>query len=86
MRCDHLGPGGKGDEGDNADDVVAVLGRELESVDKKWKACTTDADGKQHHIGRFDDDEAARAVNKAISDAGLEGERKTNAVDADGRA
>ena len=52
---------------------------------KKWKAYYTDADGKQHTIGYFDDDEeAARAVNKAISDAGLEGKRKTNAVDATG--
>ena len=52
---------------------------------KKWQARYLDADGKQHQIGRYDDEEeAARAVNKAIRDAGLEGRRKTNAVDATG--
>ena len=52
---------------------------------KKWQAHYTDADGKTRYIGQFDDDEeAARAVNKAISDAGLEGKRHTNAVDATG--
>ena len=52
---------------------------------KKWLAHYKDADGKLRHIGRFDDEEeAARAVNKAIRDAGLEGERRTNAVDATG--
>ena len=52
---------------------------------KKWLARYKDADGKDRHIGYFDDDEeAARAVNKAIRDAGLEGRRKTNAVDATG--
>ena len=44
-----------------------------------------DANGKDRHIGNFDDEEeAARAVDKAIRDAGLEGRRKTNAVDATG--
>ena len=44
-----------------------------------------DADGKQHSIGYFDDDEeAARAHDQAVRDAGLEGQRKTNAVDATG--
>ena len=33
---------------------------------------------------RRQEEEAARAVNKAIRDAGLEGRRKTNAVDATG--
>ena len=48
---------------------------------KKWLARYHDADGKQRHIGCFDDEEeAARAVNKAIRDAGLEGRRKTNPV------
>ena len=52
---------------------------------KKWQAYYKDADGKLRHIGLFnDDEEAARAVNKAIRDAGLEGRRKTNAVDATG--
>ena len=57
--------------------------------DKKWQAHYRDADGKLRHIGYFDDEEeAARAVNKAIRDAGLEGkrhaglegQRKTNPV------
>ena len=53
--------------------------------DKKWKASYYDAHGKKRHIGYFDDEEeAARAVDKAIRDAGLEGERRTNAVDATG--
>ncbi len=52
---------------------------------RKWQAQYRDADGKQHAIGLFaDEEEAARAVNKAIRDAGLEGRRKTNAVDATG--
>ena len=53
--------------------------------DKKWRASYYDADGKSRSVGYFDDEEeAARAVNKAIRDAGLEGRRKTNAVDATG--
>ena len=53
--------------------------------DKKWMAYYRDADGKQHSIGYFDDDEeAARARDQAVRDAGLEGQRKTNAVDATG--
>ena len=53
--------------------------------DKKWRAQYSGEDGKTIYIGQFDDDEeAARAVNKAIRDAGLEGKRKTNAVDATG--
>jgi len=52
---------------------------------KKWQAKYTDAEGKQRTISYFDDDEeAARAVNKAIRDAGLEGKRRMNAVDATG--
>ena len=52
---------------------------------KKWLAYYTDANGKQRTIGHFDDDEeAARAVNKAIRDAGLKGKRRMNAVDATG--
>ena len=44
-----------------------------------------DADSKQHYIGSFvEEEEAARAVNKAVRDAGLEGKRRTNAVDATG--
>ena len=53
--------------------------------DKKWQAYYYDADGKRHHIGLFDDDEeAARAVNQAIRDAGLETKRRVNAFDATG--
>ena len=47
---------------------------------RKWMAHYRDADGKQHYIGSFvEEEEAARAVNKAICDAGLEGKRRTNA-------
>ena len=49
----------------------------------KWKAYYRDADGNQHSIGLYDDEEeAARARDKAIRDAGLQGERIMNAVDA----
>ena len=52
---------------------------------KKWQAYYKDADGKKRHVGCFDDEEeAARAVNKAISDAGLEDQRRMNVVDATG--
>jgi hypothetical protein len=52
---------------------------------KRWQAQYTDADSKVRKIGYFDDqEEAARAVNKAIRDAGLEGKRRVNAVDATG--
>ncbi len=52
---------------------------------KKWRAYYKDADGKTCTIAYFDDEEeAARARNKAVRDAGLEGRRKTNAVDATG--
>ena len=51
----------------------------------KWQAQYQDVDGKTRSLGTFDDEEeAARAYNKAIRDAGLEGRRKTNAVDATG--
>ncbi|CAH0370270.1 unnamed protein product [Pelagomonas calceolata] len=71
--------------------IVAING-DLETVDdddrsvsKKWKAYYIDADGKQRHIGLFDDEEeAARAYNKAIRDVGLTGKRRTNAFDATG--
>ena len=49
---------------------------------KKWQARYLDADGKTRHIGYFDDEEeAGRAVNEAIRDAGLEGKRRVNAVE-----
>jgi len=45
----------------------------------------SDADVKKRTIGYFDTQEAAaHAVNAAIRRAGLEGRRKTNAVDATG--
>ena len=51
----------------------------------KWQAQYQDVDGKTRSLGTFDDEEeAARAYNKAIRDAGLEGRRKTNPVDATG--
>jgi hypothetical protein len=54
--------------------------------DKKWRARYRDANGKIRHIGNFDgEEEAARAVNKAIRDAGLEGKRHMNEIDATGR-
>jgi len=52
---------------------------------RKWQAKYKDADGKTRWIGCFEDEEdAARARNKAIRDAGLEGRRRVNAVDATG--
>ena len=52
---------------------------------KKWQARYRDTNGKDRSVGYYDDEEeAARAVNKAISDAGLGGKRRKNAVDATG--
>ena len=52
---------------------------------KKWAAYYRDADGKRRNLGFYDDEEeAARAANKAIRDAGLEDQRPMNAVDATG--
>ena len=54
---------------------------------RRWMARYKDADDKLRHIGLYDTQEAAAyAVNAAIRWAGLEGHRKTNPVDADGRA
>ena len=48
---------------------------------RRWKACYSNADGKQRTIGLFDTQEAAaHAVNAAIRRAGLEGRRHTNPV------
>ena len=48
---------------------------------RRWKACYSNADGKQRTIGYFDTQEqAAHAINAAIRRAGLEGRRKTNPV------
>ena len=47
---------------------------------KKWQAQYRDANGKNRFIGYFDDEEeAARARDQAIRDAGLEGKRRMNA-------
>ena len=52
---------------------------------RQWKAKYKDAIGKTRNIGRFDtQEEAARAVNKAIRDAGLQNKRRMNPVDAMG--
>ena len=52
---------------------------------RQWKAKYKDAIGKTRNIGRFDtQEEAARAVNKAIRDAGLQDKRRMNPVDAMG--
>ena len=49
---------------------------------RRWQAHYTDADGKMRHIGYYDTQEAAaHAANAAIRRAGLEGKRRTNAVD-----
>ena len=62
--------------------VNLILAPSLASV---WQARYKDAAGKNRGIGLFDDEEeAARAVNKAIRDAGLESKRRMNAVDATG--
>ena len=53
--------------------------------DKKWRAQYRDADGKMRSAGYFDDEEeAARARDQAIRDAGLQGKRRMNVVDATG--
>ena len=52
---------------------------------KKWKAYYTDAAGKPSTIGYYnDEEEAALARNQAVRDAGLQGKRRMNAVDATG--
>ena len=53
--------------------------------ERRWRGRYTDADGKQHHLGQYDTQEAAaHAVNAAIRRTGLEGRRRTNPV-VDGR-
>jgi hypothetical protein len=84
------GPGGRetpepSDDGAARTTTSRFWGVSWNRVDKKWQAYYKDADGKQHFIGYFDnDEEAARARDKAIRDAGLEGKRSMNAVDASG--
>ena len=66
--------------------VGVGLGVVVVKRQRRWKAYYTDAHGKTRTIGLFDTQEqAAHAVNAAIRRAGLEGRRKTNPVDADGR-
>ena len=51
----------------------------------RWQASYTDASGESRYIGLFATQEAAaRAVDAAIRQAGLEGQRHTNSVDANG--
>ena len=51
----------------------------------RWQASYTDASGESRYIGLFfTQEEAARAVDAAIRRAGLEGQRHTNSVDANG--
>jgi hypothetical protein len=53
--------------------------------ENRWRATYRNAEGKNRHLGYFDDDEeAARARDQAVRDAGLEGQRRMNAVDATG--
>jgi len=52
---------------------------------RRWLANYRDADGKHRTIGYFNtQEEAARARDQAVRDAGLEGKRHMNAVDATG--
>ena len=53
---------------------------------RRWRASYVDKAGRRRGLGFFvRGAEAALAVNAAIRWAGLEGRRKTNPVDADGR-
>ena len=72
-------------DGDAPDDVVAVLGRDLGS-EKEEVAGALQRRGRQEALRRplRRRGGGRRAVNKAIRDAGLEGERRMNAVDATG--
>jgi hypothetical protein len=61
------------------------LGVSWDKSSKKWRAYYKDAERKNHHVGLYDDEEvAARARDKAITDPGLADKRDTNAVDASG--
>ena len=51
-----------------------------------WRVRLCLAGGGREHVGYYADDEkAALAYNKAVSDAGLAGVRELNRVDASGR-
>ena len=75
----------KGDGGALTTTSSRFWGVSWDRTNKKWQAYYKDADGKKRTIGYFDDDEeAARMRDQAIRDVGLEGKRRTNAVDATG--
>ena len=79
------GPATVADEGTTRTTTSRFWGVYWHEETKKWRAQYRDADGKKRTIGCFnDEEEAARAVNKAIRDAGLEGRRRMNAADATG--
>ena len=79
------GPATVADEGTTRTTTSRFWGVYWHEETKKWRAQYRDADGKKRTIGCFnDEEEAARAVNKAIRDAGLEGRRRMNTADATG--
>ena len=76
-------------EGDGAAELPTTISRfwgvTWDRQNKKWWAYYKDATGKTRSVGYFDDEEeAARARDQAVRDAGLEAKRRMNAVDAAG--